>query len=168
MENIEHSTDVIADHKGSQISEFELAQKIDEAIMEDNPYKFHKLRLKTNQIIEFVYIIQGPKRSFVSRSEINQDDINMLNYNIVMMACQYGSIKILNYLYSDVVCMSSDPRETKRRLLISHKPTRGGIQAVHLACYLGDLDILRILKDKLNADFMVTTKHHLTPIHCAA
>ena len=77
----------------------------------------------------------------------------MLNYNIVMLACQYGSTKILEYLYSDVVGVSSDPRETKRKLLNSHRPTHGGIQAVHLACFLGDLQILEILKEKFNADF---------------
>jgi hypothetical protein len=40
-----------------------------------------------------------------------------LNYNIVMLACQYGSYKILEYLYEKVVVTSKNPAQTKKDLL---------------------------------------------------
>ena len=92
----------------------------------------------------------------------------MLNYNIMLMACQYGSIKILEYLYTNVVGKSSDPRQTKKDLLYSKKPTLGGIQAEHLAFFLGNLDVLKILKEKFSSKFDTRTNYGLTPLHCAA
>jgi len=41
----------------------------------------------------------------------------MLNYNIVMLAIHYGSKKILEYLYINIVGRSSDPRKMKKDLL---------------------------------------------------
>ena len=49
-----------------------------------------------------------------------------------------------------------------------NRETEGGVCAVHLVCYLGNLDILKILLEKFNADFSIRTNHGLTPLHCAA
>jgi len=45
VENIEQSTDFIRKDQDSVITDYELAHKIDEAIMEDSPKKLHSLKL---------------------------------------------------------------------------------------------------------------------------
>ena len=91
-----------------------------------------------------------------------------MNYNIVMLACHYGSIRILEYLYEKVISKSSDPKSVAKYLLKTSQDTESGIQAVHLACFLGKLDILKILFEKFNADFNEPTSKGLTGLHCAA
>ena len=46
--------------------------------------------------------------------------------------------------------------------------SNGGIQTSHLACYLGNLEILRILKQYFNASFDEKSDYGLTGLHCAA
>lgn len=46
--------------------------------------------------------------------------------------------------------------------------SKGGVQAVHLAAMIGNLDILNILKDKYKADFSSKTLKGLSPLHCAS
>ena len=66
-----------------------------------------------------------------------------------MLACQYNSVKILEYLYEQVVLKSNNIEQTKRRLLANDELlAKCGISAIHLACMLGNLDILRILHFK--------------------
>jgi ankyrin repeat protein len=84
-----------------------------------------------------------------------------------MLCCHYSSPRILNYLYTEVVGNSPNPREAKKELLDS-VCSDDGIKAVHLAAFFGDLEILRILKDKFDADFGERTEKGLTPLHCAA
>ena len=43
-----------------------------------------------------------------------------------------------------------------------------GINAFHLACMLGNLDVIRILYFKFDADPSQRTDKGLTPLHCAA
>jgi len=38
---------------------------------------------------------------------------------------------------------------------------------VHIACLLGDLEILKILNDLYKADFHQKTENGLSPLHCA-
>jgi hypothetical protein len=52
----------------------------------------------------------------------------------------------LNYLYTNVVGKSPNPREDKKNLL-SAVCSEGGIKAVHLAAFFGYLEILKILND---------------------
>ena len=93
---------------------------IDEAIMNDNVNQFKNLCLTENQICDFVYQVTGPKtisssqsQAISIRNKIGESEIFQLNYNIVMLACPYGSIKILEYLYEKVVLKSKDPQKTK-------------------------------------------------------
>ena len=53
-------------------------------------------------------------------------------------------------------------------MINQERQSKGGISAIHLACMLGNLDILRILHFKFNADLGSRTEHGLTPLHCAA
>ena len=92
----------------------------------------------------------------------------MLNYNMVMLACHYESVKVLNYLYYNVVKRSPNPIEMRKDLLRTVRETQSGIQAVHLACFFGNLEILTILHTKFKADFNVPTSAGLTGLHCAA
>ena len=85
-----------------------------------------------------------------------------------MLACQYGSAKILNYLHDNLIAKSKNPEEIKRLLLETTKQADNGIQAVHLACFFGNLDILDILHTKFNADFNKRTLLGLSGLHCAA
>jgi len=48
------------------------------------------------------------------------------------------------------------------------KRAKGGVQAVHLAGILGNLEILRILHFKFHANFYARTEKGLTILHCAA
>lgn len=52
-------------------------------------------------------------------------NVQHLNYNIVMLACQYGSYKILEYLYEKVVVPSKNPNQTKKDLLSKCANTEG-------------------------------------------
>lgn len=84
-----------------------------------------------------------------------------------MLCCHYNSVKVLNYLYTNIVGNSPNPREVKKELL-SPKCAEGGVSAVHLASFFGNLEVLRILSDKFDADFGEKTERGLTPLHCAA
>ena len=100
---------------------------------------------------------------FNSRSSL----IFQLNYNMVMLACHYGSINVLNYLVEKVAHLDSNPKHVKRDL--THlKYSLGGIQPSHLACFIGNLQILRILKNKFYVNYSEKTEHGLTGLHCAA
>jgi ankyrin repeat protein len=85
----------------------------------------------------------------------------------VQLCCHYNSPKILNYLHTNVVGSSPNPRETRKDLL---RPvcSEGGLKAVHLAAFFGNLQILRILNDIYDADFGEKSEKGLTPLHCAA
>lgn len=90
-----------------------------------------------------------------------------LNYNMVMLACHYGSTKILKYLIEKVANSDSNPAKIKREL--SHlKVSLGGIQPSHLACFIGNLDILKKLNERFDVDFEEQTENGLTGLHCAA
>ena len=53
-------------------------------------------------------------------------DYFQLNYNMVMLACHYGSLNILNYLIDKVANLDSHPKQVKFDL--SHlKKSLGGI-----------------------------------------
>ena len=71
----------------------------------------------------------------------------MLNYNVLMLACLYGSVAILDYLVDDVIGRSADPEERKDQLLTARRAAEGqvGIQAIHLACFFGEVDVLTAL-----------------------
>jgi hypothetical protein len=89
-----------------------------------------------------------------------------------MLACQYGSPAILNYLIEQVIPKSENPELIKRKILGEDLPldkkAKGGVHAVHIAGLLGNLEILRILHFKFNANFDVRTDRGLTLLHCAA
>lgn len=71
-----------------------------------------------------------------------------MNYNIMMLACHYGSTRILNYIYDELILTSTSPSDALNQLLSSSVETDSDIQAVHLACFLGNLEILNILHHK--------------------
>jgi hypothetical protein len=140
--------------------------------------------------MEFVYTVKGTKSLSSQQSfRTAKSQCFVLLISIVQLCCHYNSPNILNYLYSDVIGKSPNPRETKKELLdgrcgstctnnghnvCTHEVgsesscTEGGIKAVHLAAFFGNLNILRILKDKFDADFGQRTMKGLTPLHCAA
>lgn len=81
-------------------------EDIEEAIMNDSVSQFKKVNLTSKQIIDFSYEVTGPKSSNQTDRDsriylMDQEaDINFhLNYNVVMLACQYGSTKILEWLF---------------------------------------------------------------------
>jgi ankyrin repeat protein len=84
-----------------------------------------------------------------------------------MLCCHYSSPRILNYLYTNIVGNSPNPKSAKKELL-DFVCSEGGIKAVHLAAFFGNLEILRILSEKFDADFGERTKKGLSPLHCAA
>lgn len=51
-----------------------------------------------------------------------------------------------------------------------YDPTKnpGRTFAVHLACFFGDLAVLKVLHEEFGADFGVRTNKGLTVLHCAA
>jgi len=85
-----------------------------------------------------------------------------------MLACQYKAVKVLKYLANDIANNSKDPNKCKQDLLGTRNETQVSINAAHLACYLGDLDILEILDNQFNADFNSITNFGFTCLHCAA
>ena len=81
-------------------------EDIEEAIMNDSISQFKKVNLTPKQIIDFSYEVTGPKSSNQTDRDsrihhVDQEaDTNFhLNYNVVMLACQYGSTKILEWLF---------------------------------------------------------------------
>ena len=159
--------------KNTLMSGSEINNKVDEAIMFDSVLMFKNLNFSIESIENFMYQVSAPKTDRSTRkSQTNNTDSEIymhLNYNIMMLACHYGAIKILHYLWDDVILKSEDPAGTRRKLLIGDsKKMKGGIQVVHLASMLGNLDVLRILSFKYNADFNARTDKGLTALHCAA
>lgn len=74
--------------------------------MKDSIAQFKKVNLTAKQIIDFRYEVTGPKSSNQterdSRIEVVGQDTDTdfhLNYNVVMLACQYGSKNILEWLF---------------------------------------------------------------------
>lgn len=89
-----------------------------------------------------------------------------LNYNIIMLACHFEAVKILEYLYDEVILRQKNPTEFKKELL--NNRGNKGIQVVHLVAMLGNLDMLRCIHLKYHADFNERTEQGLSPLHCAA
>ena len=44
----------------------------------------------------------------------------------------------------------------------------GGIQPSHLACFLGNLDMIKVLKKRFDFNFAEQTDNGLSGLHCAA
>ena len=59
--------------------------------------------------------------------DINKPNHFLLNYNLVMLACHYEAINILQYLYDYVILRSPDPEKMKEDMLYSTKKTAGGV-----------------------------------------
>jgi len=62
-----------------------------------------------------------------------------------MLAIHYESTKILEYLAKEIISKSKDPERCRKELLKTRKETSVGIQPLHLACFFGNLDILKIM-----------------------
>jgi len=58
---------------------------------------------------------------------INKPNHFLLNYNLIMLACHYEAVNILQYLYDDVVLRSPDPGQMKEDMLYSTKKTVSGV-----------------------------------------
>ena len=74
--------------------------------MNDSISQFLKVGLSPKQIIDFGYEVSGPKStnqadrdSRIYLVEQEPDSNFHLNYNVVMLACQYGSKNILEWLF---------------------------------------------------------------------
>jgi len=150
-------------------------EEIEEAIMNDSVAQFKKVNLTPKQIIDFGYEVTGPKSSNQTERDsrienMDQDtDTNFhLNYNVVMLACQYGSKNILEWLFQNIVLKSKNPEQTRQDLVCSKKHAASNIQAVHLACMFGNLEVLRILYFKFQADFGQRTAKGFVALHVAA
>ena len=63
---------------------------------------------------------------------------------------------------------SNNPEQTRKDLVCSKKHAASNIQAVHLACMFGNLEVLRILYFKFQADFGQRTTKGLVALHIAA
>lgn len=98
--------------------------------MNDDVVKFKRLGMTVEQILEFNYEITGPKssaqtardsrNSTMTYNDQNRGSLNFqLNYNVVMLACQYGSAKLLEWLHDNVVLRSQNPKKTRLDLLQS-------------------------------------------------
>ena len=81
-------------------------QDIEEAIMNDSVSQFKKVGLTPKQIIDFGYEVSGAKStnqadrdSRIYLTDRDADSTFHLNYNVVMLTCQYGSKNILEWLY---------------------------------------------------------------------
>lgn len=81
--------------------------------MEDKIELFDSIGFKADDIINFVYHNEqnfdhddGSQMRDTMGFDVN---VQHLNYNIVMLACQYGAFKILEYLYEKVVVPSKNP-----------------------------------------------------------
>lgn len=85
--------------------------QVEEAMIRDDLDLFKKLQLNPFQIKDFVYQVSGPKsqamtfRESESKSAATStiDTSFYLNYNMLMLACHFEAIKILEYLYDDVI-----------------------------------------------------------------
>lgn len=110
---------------------------------------------------------RGDGRVDGSASYVTSDSMFQLNYNILMLAIHLSSVKILDYLYEQVIKPSPNPAQLKTKLLESTL-NKGGIMASHLACMIGNLDVLRILRFKYDVDFDLPTAQGVSPLHCAA
>lgn len=84
-----------------------------------------------------------------------------------MLAIHLHSVKVLEHIHDQIIMKSPQPAQLKQKLLQSHQ-NQGGITAAHLACMIGNLDVLRVLKFKYDADFHFQTAQGVTPLHCAA
>ena len=66
--------------------------------------------------------------------------------------------------------VDDSPDAIARRKDLLDKPTfvsQIGIKTAHLACFIGDYEILEILKDYYDANFDERTSKGLTCLHCS-
>jgi len=70
-----------------------------------------------------------------------------------MLACFYGSISILNHIADFVIKQGDNSHRLKSDLLKPYTQNTTGFEAVHLACYIGNVDLLKILHYRFNADW---------------
>lgn len=82
-----------------------------------------------------------------------------------MLACHFEAVKVLCYLYDEVILRQPKPTDFKNRLL--HSRDRA-IHVPHLVAMLGNLDVLRCIAFRYGADFTARADSGLTPLHCAA
>ena len=97
-------------------------------------------------------------------------DVYVVVYDFMMLAVAYGACQCLDYLYKEYIERSPD--KFRLELLgeggIPPLNPADGAHPVHLACYLGDYNTLKILHERFKADFSVTMRNNLTCYHCAA
>lgn len=92
-----------------------ITDQVEDALMTDNATLFQNLNLSLNQLIEFQYTVSGPKShlttersSFVKESQEKSSYFHF-NYNLIMLACHYNAVNVLEYLYSEVIMKSKSP-----------------------------------------------------------
>lgn len=73
---------------------------------------------------------------------------------MVMLAIHLSAVKILEYIFDQYIMKSQNPMVLRQKLLFAHD-IKGGVYAPHLAAIVGNLDVLRILKFKYDADFLI-------------
>lgn len=118
-----------------------------------------------------MYQVSGPKGSTHRESDERSRHSTVassfyLNYNIVMLACHFEAVRVLCFLYDEVILRQPKPTEFKNRLLHSRERA---IHVPHLVAMLGNLDVLRCIAFTYGADFNArAAESGLTPLHCAA
>lgn len=97
-------------------------------------------------------------------------EVFVIVYDFMMLAVAYGSWRCLQFIHDFYIAKSGE--RSFRSKLLGEDGTNplnvDGAHPVHLACYLGDYQTLRVLHKVYKADFTSLMRNKLTCYHCAA